>query len=103
MRLCDVIEKSFSDLEKLFDSESLRNLVHGDYGDLGVHHLFLGGWIRDNLLREDSDICAVFRKGGVSNREDMSLLLLELFYIDMRVRGTDGANANTPPHYGKPL
>ncbi|OPZ68995.1 MAG: hypothetical protein BWY81_00620 [Firmicutes bacterium ADurb.Bin467] len=94
MWLSDEIEKSFPALEKLFDRESLRQFVHGDYGDLSVQHLFLGPWIRDNLLKEDGAVCAAFRKGGVSNREDMSLFLLQLFYIDTRMREAD---AGMPP------
>ena len=46
------------------------------------------------LLKEDGAVCAAFRKGGVSNREDMSLFLLQLFYIDTRMREAD---AGMPP------
>lgn len=78
------IKKSFSEIEMLFDKVQLYNLC--GYDKLCDCHFGLGTWIRNNLLDESSNLYSLFLKGGVMQKDDMSGLIIRLFYINSFAR-----------------
>ncbi len=74
MKLAREIEKTFPQIEKLFDKASLDDFSKCDYIDLPMYHFGLGTSIRN------SEIFKVFVNHGITQKDDMSSLLIHLFY-----------------------
>lgn len=81
MILCDEIEKSFPIIEKHCLPEDLYEFEHCNYAFLSNYHFGLGLWIRNNLLNENSRLCQLFIKSNIHHKDDMSSLIIRLFYI----------------------
>lgn len=84
MKLCKEMKKSFSKIEKLFSEKELKKFIACDPGDLNRYHFGLGTWIRNELLKDDSPLTAAFLRDGVSQKDDMSQRLMELFHLYAR-------------------
>lgn len=84
MKLCGEIKKSFPKIEKLFSEKELKEFINCDPGDLSLYHFGLGTWIRNELLKDGSLLTAAFLRDGVSQKDDMSQRLMELFHLYAR-------------------
>lgn len=76
------IKKSFSEIEKLFDEEQLHQFCCCSYSKLYDYHFGLGTWIRNNLLNENCNLYRLFVQGGIMQKDDMSVLMIHLFYMN---------------------
>lgn len=81
MKLFDEIQKNFPDMEKLFSKDNLRCFACSDYSQLSDYHFGFGTWIRNNILAKNEVLISMFFKIRVKNFDDMSLIIIHLFYI----------------------
>ena len=86
MELLTEIENSFPVLEELFDENDSEELIDCGYSGLAIYHFGLGTWIRNHLLKESDRLYLLFVAGGISHKDDMSTLIVELFYLYMRTK-----------------
>jgi len=81
MKFNELFMSALSDIEDLFDSESLNEFKKHKYNDLSNYHFTLGLHIRNEILTVNSDLYNVFIKSGVVQKDELSSLLIELFYF----------------------
>lgn len=86
MALLSEIVMSFPEIEKLLSVEGLEQFIECDFNELYTYHLGIGTWIRNILIREKSDLLGGFIKGGVTEPDDMSMIIMQLFYIYLRTK-----------------
>lgn len=79
------IEKCFYVLEQKFGN-NLNDFLNCNYNDLYMYHFGAGRWIRNYLLNDNSNFFRIFITAGVKNKDDMSSLILKLFYISMNIK-----------------
>ena len=84
--LISEIEKSFSRLEKLFSAEELSEFLRCPYEELALYHFGLGFWVRNNLLLPKSALFSLFQLHNVSSADEMSALIIRLFYLHLQGR-----------------
>ena len=78
MKLFSVIEGCFPLIERLLTKDKF---IACDYQNMYKYHLGLGMWIRNNLLILGGQLEKLFIKGDLKNKDDMSSLIIDLFYI----------------------
>lgn len=71
------------EIEKYLKKSDWGEFIRCDYVNLYQYHFGLGTWIRNHLLQENSNLFALFVRGGVFYKDDMSSLILDLFYISI--------------------
>lgn len=81
MELVNAIVSTFPVIENLFTDENFNEFLSMKFEDLCEYHFTLGVWIRNNLVKRGSRLEKMFIKGGVDGADDMSRLIIELFYI----------------------
>ena len=86
MSLYRQIKKSFPYIEKLFDTKSFIRFIQMDYCKLSQYHFSLGLWIRNHLLQDNSQLYRAFRENGIMDKDDMSMLIIQLFYLYIRAK-----------------
>ncbi|MEF9969813.1 MAG: DUF6794 domain-containing protein [Ruthenibacterium sp.] len=59
------IKKSFSEIEKLFDTTELSCFMNCNYSELHRYHFSLGIWIRNHLLGDGSNLYELLLQGGL--------------------------------------
>ncbi len=79
--MMSIIQESFHEIEKRFDEQALGEFISCDYKDLSGYHFGLGLWIRNHLLAENNKLKSLFVTGGVTSNDDISALIIRLFYI----------------------
>lgn len=90
MQLFKIIEDALSQIEKqINDKESILLFINCKYNDLNLYHFGLGTWIRNNLLQTNSQLYNLFLKAGINSKDDMSLLIINLFYIYLNLSYTE--------------
>ena len=89
MDLLDDIKKEFPSIEEKLSEETIQQLIECDYDNLHLYHFGLGMWIRNNLLTDKSRLFMFFRLNGIDSLDDMSMLMIQLFYFYMRDKYTD--------------
>ena len=91
------IEEAFFEIERNLDEETLLNFLSCDYRCLNRYHFGLGLWIRNNLLAGESRLKELFATAGVDTSDDISALVIRLFYIYEKnkklAEGTDNTQA----------
>lgn len=75
------ITDCFPVIKASLSEKDLRILLNEKYTDLNNFHFSIGSWIRNNILRDDSEILNYFNSAGISDKDDMSALIIRLFYI----------------------
>lgn len=81
MEICKEIEKIFREIEKQLSKKDLERFIHCDYENICLYHHTLGGWIRKEFLGADSTLNKLFVQSGIAEKDDMSMLMIELFYV----------------------
>ena len=92
MELLSEIKKSFPTIEKLFDESSWNKFMDTDYSNLSGYHFGLGTWIRNHILAENSNLLHLFLCVGINQKDDMSALIIQLFYIDKKSKNKAARN-----------
>ena len=87
MKLFKEIEKAFPRLERQFEASLWAEFINTSYSDLDRYHWGPGTWIRENFLGQDTTLYEMFLKQGVFSKDDMSSLILQLFYLYLKGRG----------------
>ena len=83
------IEEVFPEIEKQFDKQTLGEFLACDFRNLNKYHFGLGLWIRNHLLVENKELKTLFVSGGVTSYDDISALIIRLFYIYVRNKQLD--------------
>lgn len=73
-------------MEKLFSKNDLDVFMRCNYNELQQYHFGFGLWIRNHLLRENDELYLHFLNCGITQKDDMSSLILRLFYIYVRTK-----------------
>ena len=81
MDIQEELKKYFPQMEKQLNKEELEDFIHSEYKDLSQFHFGMGRWIRNRLLKENSTLYQLFKINGAANKDDMSQLMIKLFYI----------------------
>ena len=81
MKFYRELEKSFSEIEKIFDEISMFNFINSNYNDLCLYHFGLGTFIRNNILQEKSEIYKIFLQSGIKDKDEISSIIIKLFYF----------------------
>ena len=81
MKLYNEMEKAFLEIEKRFDTHSLEKFLDCPYQNLSEYYDELGLWIRNHLLISDCPLLEYFTDGNVLEKNDMSIFMIQSFYI----------------------
>ena len=86
MDLVSEIRKTYPFLKKYFTPKKLSEFLCKDYSDTHLYHFSLGTWIRENILPNPDykNLYDLFCRLGITHTDDMSFLILSLFYIDLK-------------------
>lgn len=71
-------------MKAFLSPESLKDFLESDYEKLYLYHYGFGTWIRNELLQENSPLYHNFISCGIFHKDDMSFLMLQLFYIYLK-------------------
>ena len=82
MELINEIIKSFGEIS-IFQEEK-NDFFSCSYSEIPAYHLSLGLFIRNNLLRDTDRLYRLFVSSGVTDRDDMSSLILRLYWLSGR-------------------
>lgn len=85
MDLKDEIQKYFPQMESYFNENTLKEFINCNFDDLCLYHFGFGTWIRNNILQPDSIIYQMFINSGIYFKDDMSSLMIKLFYINIKI------------------
>jgi len=81
MILYKEIEKTFPEIESFFTPEELAKFKDTPAGDMYRYHFGLGLSIRNSaILSEDSLLFRLFTNNRISQKDDMSSLMIKLFH-----------------------
>ncbi len=86
MRLLCEIENSFALIERYFNKKTIKEFFACDYKNLHLYHFGFGTWIRNTILSRNSSLRELFRQAGIMDEDDMSSLIITLFYIAIRTK-----------------
>lgn len=75
------IENGFKAMKKRFTANACQAFLDCPYDQLFLYHFGFGTWIRNQLLKEDSDLYRLFGLAGIKNRDEMSKVLIRFFYL----------------------
>lgn len=81
--LYDEIKKVFPKLKKFFSAKELDEFLKCNYEELYLYHFGFGTWIRNTILK-NSSLYHTFLACGISQADDMSTLIIQLFYIYLK-------------------
>lgn len=81
MKLYNEMEKAFLEIEKRFDTHSLKKFLDCPYQNLSEYYDELGLWILNHLLTKDCPLVEYFIDVNVLEKKDMSIFMIQSFYI----------------------
>ncbi len=81
MDLFNELEKNFNLMEVALGNEGLETFISYDFDNLFCFHFTLGLAIRNEILQKDSALLTLFNNAGIRSKDDMSALMINLFYI----------------------
>lgn len=59
----------------------MKEFLACSYSELTRWHFGFGSWIRNNILLENSPLYKLFNEVGITQKDDMSSIIIKLFYI----------------------
>ena len=86
MLFTEVLQNSLVELEKIIPIPLQRQFISKSYSLITQYHFSIGMLIRNNFLNDDTPLYSLFKKSGIDNPDDMSDLILHLFYIHLRTK-----------------
>ncbi|MBP3434707.1 MAG: hypothetical protein J6K62_00025 [Clostridia bacterium] len=86
MNLKEEIVKAVQLLDETLSREQKEAFMNQKYDDIYTNHFGLGMWIRNHMLQPDSSLYKVLNSVGMHQTDDMSDLLLRLFYIHLHTK-----------------
>ena len=87
MELFTEVEKVLPEIDRFLTGPERAELLQCAYAKLFLYHFGLGTRIRAELLKEESSLYRLFSRCGVTQRDDMSALLIRLFYLAAKSGG----------------
>ncbi len=81
MELINAIIGCFPCIESRCGEEILRMFCENPYPERYRYHFNLGLFIRNELLSETKPLLTLFLRYGITNKDDMSDLILQLLYV----------------------
>lgn len=87
MILFKEIIKCLPVIERSLSRSIMMKFLNSSYEDLSDFHFNIGLWIRNNLLKDSGEpdcLYRMFRDIGITQSDDMSTIITELFYIYMK-------------------
>lgn len=75
------IEKKFILIEKSLSKKDLKDFMDSDFTKLFLYHFGLGTFIRNEYLMPGMPLFKLFCKCGINSPDDMSSVMIKLFYI----------------------
>lgn len=84
MNLYNEIKKHFPKMAIFLSLKSLKEFLECDYEHLCFYHFGCGTWIRNELLQENQPLYDAFLSCGISQKDDMSFLMIQLFYVYLK-------------------
>ena len=84
MNLFSEIKKQFPKMATQFTAKTIKQFINAKYEDLYLYHFGFGTWIRNHLLDDNSSLYQCFLDYGFSQKDAMSSLMIQLFYIHMK-------------------
>ena len=86
MLFTEVLQDCFLQLEKNIPKPLLRQFISKPYSMLTQYHFSIGMLIRNSHLNDDNPLSILLRKSGIDSPDDMSDLVLHLFYIHLQTK-----------------
>lgn len=86
MNLTTQLNDCFKTLEGLFNPETMEEFLNTSYANLADYHFGLGLWLRNNPLDKGQPLFNHLRRLGIDNKDDMSALIIRLFYLYMHAK-----------------
>ena len=86
MNFFEELQKSLVKLENELEPKALRQILEMNYSDIYLCHYGLGMCIRNNLLQEGSSLYQLFKECGMDDRDDISCILTEIFFVYIRTK-----------------
>ena len=81
-----VVLEAFEKIEAFLAPKGIKAFQELEYEDLYQCHFSpLGLWIRNHLLKSSDALYQMFHQAGLIQKDDMSTLLIQLFYIRVRL------------------
>ncbi len=82
--LLEEIKKTLPIMEQSLSLKEMNQFSSGKYEELICYHYGWGMWIRNELLKNSTVLYHEFCRAGILNRDDMSDLLIKLFYLYLK-------------------
>lgn len=79
--LISLIQQHFPEIEALFSEKSMDEFLSCAFENLYFYHFGLGTYIRNSLLKEGGGLLELFLQCGLHEKDEMSHLIIELFYL----------------------
>jgi hypothetical protein len=86
MSLFPEIEKTFVRLEGYLGAQGCKEFKQSSFADLYQYHFGLGMYIRNHFLGEKHKLYQLFAKAGAAERDEISFLLIQLFWVYLRLK-----------------
>ena len=86
MLFTEVLQDCFLQLEKVIPKPLQHQFISKPHSMLAQYHFSIGMLIRNTLLNEDSRLYSILSNSGIDNPDDMSDLILHLFYIHLHTK-----------------
>lgn len=67
-----------------FSPKKMKTFLSCDYKKLYLYHFGFGTWIRNNILQNGTPLFSAFLSCNISEKDDMSFLMIQLFYIYLK-------------------
>ncbi len=81
MDLYTTVQAYFPHIESACGKEVIDQFRACEYTELHKYHWTIGLWIRNTLLETEQSLGQAFLRCNITNKDDMSALILRLFYI----------------------
>jgi hypothetical protein len=82
-----IFQEAFDQIETLLEPKGVKSFLNLEYDDLNQCHFSpLGLWVRNHLLKSSGALYQLFHRAGIVQKDDMSDLVIRLFYIRLRLK-----------------
>lgn len=86
MLFSEVLQDCFLQLEKAIPKPMQRQFISKPYSMLAQYHFSVGMLIRNTFFNDSGRLYLMLKNSGIENPDDMSDLILHLFYIHLHTK-----------------